>query len=66
MTVRAICRTIGVEGHDPEDPLGPILPPVVQVNAEEGAVAPGDIVTIRVRVRVEQLVPAPLRPGDTA
>ncbi len=64
MLVRAICDVIGFGWADPGGPLGPLLPPIVQVNAVEGAVVPGDVVTVRLRVRVKQLVPAPIRDGE--
>ena len=65
MTVRAIFDVLGVEGFEPEVDLGPFLPPVVQANAEDGVLVPGDVVTIRLRVRVRQIVPVPLMDGET-
>lgn len=64
MAVRVLCDVLGVEGHEPEQPLGPFLPPIVQLNTEPGAVAPGDVVRVVLHVRVRQIIPAPIQDGE--
>ena len=59
-SARAICDVLGVEGFEPEDDLGPFLPPVCQVNVDPRVMHVGDVVTVRVRVQIRQIIPVPL------
>lgn len=60
--MKAICRVLGVADlADPDAPLGPFLPPVVQVPASD-SLSEGDEVLVLLRVRVQQVVPGDLPP----
>ena len=57
---RALCEPLGVVGA-PEEPLGPFLPPVVQINVDDSTgLQEGDVAEVILRVRIKQLIPAPL------
>jgi len=63
VTRHAICRVFGITSPDPTVPLGPFLPPVVQMNVPP-SVIPGDVLELTIRVEVTQVVPVPL-PGTS-
>ena len=61
MSRRVIADVLGLIRADEDERLCPFVPSVVQFNVEHGDdVSPGDEVEIRLRVRVQHLVPTPL------
>jgi hypothetical protein len=59
MKGRAVCVVLGVVGA-PGEPLGPVVPPLIQVAADTEEVAAGDVLDVVVRVRVKKVLPVPL------
>lgn len=60
--MKALCDVLGIaDPNDPEAPLGPFLPPVVQVPAS-AAIHEGDELLVTLRVRVRQVIPGDLPP----
>ena len=57
---RAICEPLGVVGAE-DEPLGPFLPPIIQINVDDSTgLQEGDVAHIILRVRIKQLISPPM------